>query len=194
MSESGRLAYRVYSAIPRRDNGEDWLNIGLAVPHRDGKGFDVMLKALPLNPKLVMRNVDHGQQPAYARELIHRERPKPASLRRQVEAFERALIEQCLIEAGGKVSAVIEQLDVPRRTLSEKIARLGIDRRRLAGGRGDANAKAAGESSNLKLPAPDKGGRPTATAGGSSVDDASLRTARPQPAIGGEVFLGPESK
>jgi Bacterial regulatory protein, Fis family len=194
VNENGRLAYRVYSAIPRRDNGENWLNIGLAVPHRDGKGFDVMLEALPLNPKLVMRSEDHGQQPAYARELIHREQSKPASLRQQVEAFERALIEQCLIEAGGKVSAVIKRLDVPRRTLSEKIARLGIDRRRLAGGGDGANAEAAGESSNLKLPAPDQGGWPTATADVSSVDEASLRPAPPQPATGGKVFLGPGSK
>ena len=53
------------------------------------------------------------------------------SLAEQVEAFERALIERCLMESGGKISAVIERLDIPRRTLSEKMARLGLDRRRF---------------------------------------------------------------
>jgi two-component system, NtrC family, C4-dicarboxylate transport response regulator DctD len=53
------------------------------------------------------------------------------SLAEQVEAFERALIERCLLETGGKISAVIERLDIPRRTLSEKMARLGLDRRRF---------------------------------------------------------------
>jgi two-component system C4-dicarboxylate transport response regulator DctD len=53
------------------------------------------------------------------------------SLAQQVELFERALIERCLVETGGRISAVIERLDIPRRTLSEKMARLGIDRRRF---------------------------------------------------------------
>jgi len=54
------------------------------------------------------------------------------SLAQQVEAFERAVIERSLAEAGGRISAVMERLDVPRRTLSEKMARLGVDRRRYA--------------------------------------------------------------
>jgi two-component system, NtrC family, C4-dicarboxylate transport response regulator DctD len=53
------------------------------------------------------------------------------SLAQQVEAFERALIERCLAETGGKIGAVLEQLNIPRRTLSEKMARLGIDRQRF---------------------------------------------------------------
>ena len=53
------------------------------------------------------------------------------SLAQQVEVFERALIERCLVESGGRISAVIERLDIPRRTLSEKMVRLGIDRRRF---------------------------------------------------------------
>jgi two-component system C4-dicarboxylate transport response regulator DctD len=53
------------------------------------------------------------------------------SLAQQVEMFERALIERCLVETGGRISEVIERLDIPRRTLSEKMTRLGIDRRRF---------------------------------------------------------------
>jgi two-component system C4-dicarboxylate transport response regulator DctD len=53
------------------------------------------------------------------------------SLAEQVEAFERTLIERCLSETGGKISAVLERLKIPRRTLSEKMVRLGIDRQRF---------------------------------------------------------------
>jgi two-component system C4-dicarboxylate transport response regulator DctD len=53
------------------------------------------------------------------------------SLAEQVETFERALIERCLSETGGKISAVLERLKIPRRTLSEKMVRLGIDRQRF---------------------------------------------------------------
>jgi two-component system C4-dicarboxylate transport response regulator DctD len=48
----------------------------------------------------------------------------------QVEAFERAVIERCLAESGGRISLVMQRLNIPRRTLNEKMARLNIDRRR----------------------------------------------------------------
>jgi len=63
-----------------------------------------------------------------------------SSLAQQVEAFERALIERCLLETGGKISAVMERLDIPRRTLSEKMVRLGLDRRRFVEATGPNSA------------------------------------------------------
>jgi two-component system C4-dicarboxylate transport response regulator DctD len=72
------------------------------------------------------------------------------SLAQQVESFERALIERCLLETGGRISAVMERLDIPRRTLSEKMARLGLDRRRFADNSrpnpADENRQAGGKS------------------------------------------------
>ena len=53
----------------------------------------------------------------------------------QVDAFEKATIEQCLIEAGGRIQVVMEKLAIPRRTLADKMARYGLDRKRYA----DAN-------------------------------------------------------
>ena len=53
------------------------------------------------------------------------------SLAEQVEAFERTVIERALTESGGKINAVMERLDIPRRTLSEKMTRLGLDRERF---------------------------------------------------------------
>ena len=49
--------YRVYSIIERQKQDDYWLNIGVAFPHEDGKGFNVMLQALPLhdNGKIVLR-------------------------------------------------------------------------------------------------------------------------------------------
>jgi two-component system C4-dicarboxylate transport response regulator DctD len=56
------------------------------------------------------------------------------SLAEQVEAFERTVIERSLAESGGKIASVMEQLDIPRRTLSEKMTRLGLDRQRFIDG------------------------------------------------------------
>lgn len=48
--------YRAYTVV-ERDNGSPpfWLNIGSAFPHKDGNGFNVMLQALPVNARLVLR-------------------------------------------------------------------------------------------------------------------------------------------
>jgi hypothetical protein len=48
---------RVYSVIQRPKQEDFWLNIGAAYPHEDGKGFNIILQALPLhgNGKLVLR-------------------------------------------------------------------------------------------------------------------------------------------
>ena len=40
--------YRVYSVVPRPKQDDYWLNIGSAFPHDDGKGFNVLLQALPI--------------------------------------------------------------------------------------------------------------------------------------------------
>jgi two-component system C4-dicarboxylate transport response regulator DctD len=87
----------------------------------------------------------------YALGLVETFAPRPGSpqstrlsLADQVEAFERTLIERCLIESGGRISAVMERLDLPRRTLSEKMSRLGLDRRRYASSDRPNPADAAG--------------------------------------------------
>jgi len=66
------------------------------------------------------------------------------SLAAQVEAFERTVIERALTESGGKINTVMEQLDIPRRTLSEKMTRLGLDRERFLDGDRPKSAASAG--------------------------------------------------
>ena len=142
---NGGAALQVYSAIARRESGEDWLNIGLAIPHHDGDGFDIVLQALPLSPKLVVRKGSGEVRAAEARDtgksVRDRLAGRPPTLKQQVEAFERTLIEQCLLGSGGKVSVAMELLHIPRRTLSEKMARLGIDRRLLINGASSAGPR-----------------------------------------------------
>ena len=121
MNNNRQDALSVYSVIADKAGREGWVKIGSAVPHPDGKGFDIVLQALPLEAKLVLREpVEEEPQETDS-----------ASLARQVEAFERAAIMRCLMETGGNVGASLERLKIPRRTLNEKMARLGIDRRRL---------------------------------------------------------------
>jgi hypothetical protein len=69
--------YRVYSIIKRERQDDYWLNIGVAFPHEDGKGFNVMLQALPLhdNGKIVLR--EHEPKDHEAEEVPAENRSSP---------------------------------------------------------------------------------------------------------------------
>ena len=65
MSETPRM-YRVYSIVPRAKQDDYWLNIGVAFPHDDGQGFNIILQALPIHGdgKIVMRAYDPSKDEA----------------------------------------------------------------------------------------------------------------------------------
>ena len=48
-------AYRAYTVIKREGKDDYWLNIGVAFAHEDKDGFNVLLQAMPLDGKLVLR-------------------------------------------------------------------------------------------------------------------------------------------
>ena len=61
-----RAPLRVYSVI-KRETDAFWLHIGMAFPHKRGTGFNIVLNALPLDGKLVVRPVeDSGNGPGSA--------------------------------------------------------------------------------------------------------------------------------
>ncbi len=55
MSNTAQPTHRVYTVIKREGSDDFWLNIGAAFAHQDGKGFNVMLQALPIDGKVVLR-------------------------------------------------------------------------------------------------------------------------------------------
>ena len=61
MSDGKSPTHRVYTLVERKDaDGEldtFWLNIGSAWPNKDAKGFNLTLQALPLDGKLVLREI-----------------------------------------------------------------------------------------------------------------------------------------
>lgn len=55
-------AYRAYTVI-KRDGKEDfWLNLGVCFPHEDGDGFNLLLQALPLDGKIVLRTYKEEEE------------------------------------------------------------------------------------------------------------------------------------
>ncbi|MCF6199160.1 MAG: hypothetical protein L3J67_07145 [Hyphomicrobiaceae bacterium] len=56
MAASNMPVFNVYT-VEDRGQGEDpfWLKIGAAFSHKDGKGFNLVLSAFPIDNRLVMR-------------------------------------------------------------------------------------------------------------------------------------------
>jgi hypothetical protein len=51
--------------VIKRDGQDDyWLNVGIAFPHKDGKGFNIMLQAFPLDGKIVCREISGEEESA----------------------------------------------------------------------------------------------------------------------------------
>ena len=47
--------FRVYTVIKRDGKNDYWLNLGVAFKHDDSEGYNLLLQAMPLDGKLVMR-------------------------------------------------------------------------------------------------------------------------------------------
>ena len=58
-------AYRAYTVIKRQDADDFWwLNLGVCFPHEDGAGFNLLLQALPLDGKIVLRVYKDEDEPS----------------------------------------------------------------------------------------------------------------------------------
>ena len=76
MGDTQSPAYKAYAVIKREGADDFWLNIGAAFSHADGNGLNVLLQALPIDGKLVLR------LPKEAGEEPQRENGKPRAGRR----------------------------------------------------------------------------------------------------------------
>ena len=54
--------HRAYSVIKRDGQDDYWLNLGLVFPHKDGSGFNIILQALPLDGKIVLRTYKEDEE------------------------------------------------------------------------------------------------------------------------------------
>ncbi len=56
MATSQQPTFTAYAVSKRGEGQDDWWNpIGAAFPHQDGEGFNIILQALPIGGKIVLR-------------------------------------------------------------------------------------------------------------------------------------------
>jgi len=52
---ASQVAYRAYTVVKREGQDDFWLAIGAAFMHQDGDGYNIVLQALPIDGKIVLR-------------------------------------------------------------------------------------------------------------------------------------------
>jgi hypothetical protein len=55
MPANQQPTYQAYTVVKREGQDDFWLAIGAAFMHQDGDGYNIMLQALPINGKIVLR-------------------------------------------------------------------------------------------------------------------------------------------
>ena len=78
--------YQAYTVVKREGQDDYWLNIGAAWMHQDGEGFNIMLQALPINGKIVLRPPKTDAKPddtAGAQQTIRAENDRRKGARRE---------------------------------------------------------------------------------------------------------------
>lgn len=58
MSEKNRPDLAAYVVRDRDDKKSTWREIGVAFKHKDGKGFDLLLDAVPVDGRVVLREIE----------------------------------------------------------------------------------------------------------------------------------------
>ena len=74
--ESHQPTHKAFTVIKREGKEDCWLDIGVAFPHKDGRGFTVKLQAIPLDGKIVCREITADEE---AGDPAPEPRPKPAN-------------------------------------------------------------------------------------------------------------------
>ena len=54
--------HRAYTVIKREGKDDYWLNVGVCFAHEDKDGFNLLLQALPLDGKIVLRTYKEDEE------------------------------------------------------------------------------------------------------------------------------------
>jgi hypothetical protein len=54
-------SFIAYSVIERDGKKSKWREIGVAFPHNDGKGFDILYDVVPLSGRITLRSPDENK-------------------------------------------------------------------------------------------------------------------------------------
>jgi hypothetical protein len=77
MANSQQMAYRAFTVVKREGADDFWLPIGAAFPHQDGEGYNLVLQALPIDGRVVLRTPKEDPEGPSAKEHESRRQRTP---------------------------------------------------------------------------------------------------------------------
>lgn len=86
----------------------------------------------PVEPELMLAKIHEILDPQFSAASMQRMAfdlgDNSVPYKHRVQAYEKYLIESCLLQHDGNIAAVLEALQINRRTLNDKMSKLGITR------------------------------------------------------------------
>ena len=82
MATKSQPSHRAYIVVSREGADDFWINVGAAFPHSDGKGFNIIVQALPVDGKLVLREPQDDAEDDRRQDRSRSSQPKSGSRRR----------------------------------------------------------------------------------------------------------------
>ena len=82
MATKSQPSHRAYIVVSREGADDFWINVGAAFPHSDGKGFNIIVQALPVDGKLVLREPQDDAEDDRRHDRSRSSQPKSGSRRR----------------------------------------------------------------------------------------------------------------
>ena len=78
-------SHRAYTVIKRENKDDYWLNLGVCFPHEDGEGFNLLLQALPLDGKIVLRTYKEDEEESRKAKARRATRSRTGRMRDQLK-------------------------------------------------------------------------------------------------------------
>lgn len=69
-------SHRAYTVIKREGKEDYWLNLGVAFEHDDNAGYNLLLQALPIDGKLVLRTYKDDEDDDNGKNDKHKKKTK----------------------------------------------------------------------------------------------------------------------
>ena len=83
MFEKKKPAYKVFVVEDIDDETSYWTNIGVAFAHEDQRGMNLILKALPLDGRLVLRRYTEATGDKWSEQTTPKESAKTVTLNKK---------------------------------------------------------------------------------------------------------------
>ena len=87
--QSSQPTHRAFTVVKREGQEDFWLNIGSVFMHKDGDGFNIVLQALPIDGRIVCREIGDDRGEGRSGDSRHRDETHESQVRNRPSRHQR---------------------------------------------------------------------------------------------------------